>query len=132
MSLDGSSAMRRAPASRLRSFSTKVNRFANEGVLEAKVRTQSFNRRSFLGKLAGTAGAAALVAAATGCQGVQQALGPKPSSPAAPAGGTPSTSAAAAPAKGAALAPATIRYMGHFTGLGDTGLSRRKWGPWQG
>jgi ABC-type glycerol-3-phosphate transport system substrate-binding protein len=91
---------------------------------------QAFNRRSFLGKLAGTAGVAVLVAAAAGCQGVQQALGPKPSSPSGgttstgTTSGTPSASGAAAPAQGAALAPATIRYMGHFTGLGDTARDR--------
>src|SRR5262245_53145664 len=112
---------------------------ADEGTLEAEMQGQAFNRRSFLGKLAGTAGAAALVAAAAGCQGVQQALGPKTNPPpagtgsggsvpsagsAGATGATPSTSGGAAPAQGAALAPATIRYMGHFTGLGDTARDR--------
>lgn len=102
---------------------------------------QAFNRRGFLGKLAGTAGAAALIAAAAGCQSVQQSLGPKTNPPpggaaptAAPGGaaagtgaavnGTPAASGAAAPAQGAAVAPATIRYMGHFTALGDTARDR--------
>jgi multiple sugar transport system substrate-binding protein len=61
-----------------------------------------FTRRRFLGTLAATTGAAALVASGTGCQSVQQALGPK-------AGGA---------------GPVTLRYMGHFTALGDTARDR--------
>ena len=120
------------------------------------MQSQSVDRRSFLGRLAGAAGAAALIAATAGCGSVQQALGPKtnppPSqpgqaasgstssgsgtaassggAPAAKAGtgaassGTPAASGAAAPAQAAAVAPATIRYMGHFTALGDTARDR--------
>src|SRR6266496_3845339 len=107
-SLGGSSARRRAPATGSRSPRKRAIPLANEGMLEAEVRRQSFNRRSFLGKLAGTAGAAVLVAAAAGCQGVQQALGPKTNPPpgGTPSGGTPAggsvPSAGSAGATGAA------------------------------
>ena len=94
---------------------------------------QPFSRRRFFGSMAGVAGVSALVLAAAGCKGVQQALGPqsgasaskpsadsKPAAGSAPAaGGAPATTSGAAsasqPAAGAAV---TIRYMGHFTGLG--------------
>src|SRR4051812_44233465 len=105
--------------------------------MEATVHVQSFNRRSFLGKLAGSVGATVLLAATAGCQSVQQALGPKTNQPTggttgasstpgarAATSGTPATTGAAAPAQGGAVAAATIRYMGHFTALGDTARDR--------
>jgi ABC-type glycerol-3-phosphate transport system substrate-binding protein len=70
------------------------------------MQTRGFSRRRFLGTSG--AGLVALVgwptalAASAGCQSIQQALGPKQ------AGGT----------------AATIRYMGHFTALGDTARDR--------
>jgi ABC-type glycerol-3-phosphate transport system substrate-binding protein len=116
--------------------------------------SQAFSRRRFLGKVAGTAGLFGSIVAAAGCQGVQQALGPQNAAPppassggapssGAPAAGAPAATSkpatGAAPASGAAPAattsaaantqPAggaavTIRYMGHFTGLGDTARDR--------
>jgi ABC-type glycerol-3-phosphate transport system substrate-binding protein len=65
------------------------------------------SRRRFLGTssagLLAAAGLPGILASATGCQSVQQALGPKQ------AGGGEA---------------ATIRYMGHFTALGDTARDR--------
>jgi len=67
---------------------------------------QAFSRRRFLAsssaKLVALAGLSAALAPATACQSVQQALAPKQ------AGGS----------------AATIRYMGHFTALGDTARDR--------
>lgn len=65
-----------------------------------------FSRRRFLGRtgrgLLVASGLPALFASTTACQSVQQALGPK---------------------QGAGAA-ATVRYMGHFTALGDTARDR--------
>jgi ABC-type glycerol-3-phosphate transport system substrate-binding protein len=65
-----------------------------------------FSRRHFLGTsgagLLAMVGLPAALASSAGCQSVQQALGPKQ------AGGT----------------AGTIRYMGHFTALGDTARDR--------
>src|SRR5215212_9759298 len=74
---------------------------ANEGMQEATVQRQAFNRRGFLGKLAGTAGAAVLIAATAGCQSVQQALGPKTNPP---PGGTAPTAVPGGPAAGTGAA----------------------------
>jgi len=60
-----------------------------------------FTRRRFLGTLAATAGLTSLVG--SGCQSVQQALGPK---------------------AGGGGGPTTLRYMGHFTAVGDTARDR--------
>src|SRR5216683_7983514 len=68
--------------------------------------TRAFSRRRFLGTsgagLVAMVGLPTALAASAGCQSVQQALGPKQ------AGGT----------------AGTIRYMGHFTSLGDTARDR--------
>lgn len=69
----------------------------------------TFSRRRFLKSLAATSGLAILATGAAGCQSVQQALGPKSAQQAGGGGG------------GAA---ATIRYMSHFTALGDTARDR--------
>src|ERR1700687_1789528 len=65
------------------------------------------SRRRFLGTsgaaLLAAAGLPGMVAATAGCQSVQQALGPK---------------------QGGGGEAATIRYMGHFTALGDTARDR--------
>ncbi len=66
------------------------------------MRKRSFSRRRFLGSLGATIGLAGLAASTSGCQSIQQALGGKPA-----AGG-----------------PASLRYMGHFTALGDTARDR--------
>ena len=67
---------------------------------------RAFSRRRFLGTsgagLLAMVGLPAALASSAGCQSVQQALGPKQ------AGGT----------------AATVRYMGHFTALGDTARDR--------
>jgi ABC-type glycerol-3-phosphate transport system substrate-binding protein len=68
----------------------------------AKLTGTKFTRRRFLGTLGATAAVAGLAGANTGCQSIQQALSGKP------AGG----------------GAATIRYMGHFTALGDTARDR--------
>ncbi len=69
-----------------------------------------YSRRQFLGRSGARLLAAlalpGLAATTAGCQSVQQALGPKQ------AGG------------GGGGAAATIRYMGHFTSLGDTARDR--------
>ena len=101
---------------------------------------QAFSRRRFLGNLAGIAGASGLLMAASGCQGIQQALGPKtgpaassnpPTSGGAPASNAPAAanppstgSAAGSASQQAPVAAATVRYMGHFTALGDTARDR--------
>jgi ABC-type glycerol-3-phosphate transport system substrate-binding protein len=66
------------------------------------MRQQPFSRRRFLKTLGATVGAVGFVGSTTGCQSVQQALGGRS------AGG----------------GAATIRYMGHFTALGDTARDR--------
>ena len=63
---------------------------------------QRFTRRRFLGTLAATTGLTSLMVATAGCQSVQQALGPKTGS-------------------GGAV---TLRYMSHFTAVGDTARDR--------
>ena len=69
-----------------------------------------FSRRRFLGtsgaSLLGLIGMSGVLASAAGCQSVQQALGPKQ----------------------AGSATATIRFMGHFTALGDTARDRAQKG----
>lgn len=70
------------------------------------MQTRAFSRRRFLGTsgagLLAMVGLPTALAASAGCQSVQQALGPRQ------AGGT----------------AGTIRYMGHFTALGDTARDR--------
>lgn len=66
------------------------------------MRTGTFSRRRFLGTMGKAAGLMGVLAVSAGCQSVQQALGAK-----SPGGGA-----------------ATIRYMGHFTALGDTARDR--------
>src|SRR5688572_19172452 len=72
---------------------------------EASVQSQGFSRRRFFEKMAGVAGVAGLMVAGAGCQSIQEALGPK-------TGGS------------GGVAAATLRYMGHFTALGDTARDR--------
>lgn len=70
--------------------------------LEARPnRKKTFSRRRFLATAGAAAGMAGLLGT-TGCQSIQQALSGKPSS-------------------GGAV---TLRYMGHFTALGDTSRDR--------
>jgi ABC-type glycerol-3-phosphate transport system substrate-binding protein len=64
-------------------------------------RKRTFTRRRFLATAGAAVGMAGMVAS-TGCQSIQTALSGKPS-----AGGA-----------------ATVRYMGHFTALGDTARDR--------
>jgi ABC-type glycerol-3-phosphate transport system substrate-binding protein len=66
------------------------------------MRIRTFSRRRFLGTMGKAAGLMGVLAVSAGCQSVQQALGAK-----SPAGGA-----------------ATVRYMGHFTALGDTARDR--------
>ena len=69
------------------------------------MQSQEFSRRRFFEKMAGVAGVAGLMVAGAGCQSIQEALGPKTGA----SGG---------------VAAATLRYMGHFTALGDTARDR--------
>jgi ABC-type glycerol-3-phosphate transport system substrate-binding protein len=71
---------------------------------EATVPRQKFTRRRFLGTLAATTGLTSVMVAAAGCQSVQQALGPK--------------------SGGSGSGPVTLRYMSHFTAVGDTARDR--------
>jgi ABC-type glycerol-3-phosphate transport system substrate-binding protein len=66
------------------------------------MRNGNLSRRRFLGGLGATVGLAGLAASTSGCQSIQQALG----------------------GQQAASGPASIRYMGHFTALGDTARDR--------
>lgn len=71
------------------------------GTLDRSSRRKAFSRRRFLVTAGAALGAASLVTS-TGCQSIQTALGGS-----AVSGGA-----------------ATIRYMGHFTALGDTARDR--------
>ena len=66
--------------------------------------SRGFSRRQLFKKMAGVAGVAGLMVVGAGCQSIQDALGPKTG--------------------GAGGGAATLRYMGHFTALGDTARDR--------
>ncbi|MCC6173880.1 MAG: extracellular solute-binding protein, partial [Chloroflexi bacterium] len=99
--------------------------------MEQMMSKRTFTRRRFFATFGQAAGVVGVAFAAAGCSSVQQTLGPKSggsggtASGSAPSSGTTAGAAGSnSGGAGAGGAAATLRYMGHFTALGDTARDR--------